>query len=127
MVSAISKVDSVGVPSRDTKRSREFYVETLGLQPDEHAWNEFWVGQTCFAIWEPARFGTEFQPQKNGIALLHVEDVAAARKELEARGVEFAGETIETGVCHMASFTDPDGNDLVLHKRYAPYANGSTP
>jgi len=127
LVSAISKVDSVGVPSRDTKRSREFYVETLGLQPDEHAWNEFWVGQTCFAIWEPARFGTEFQPQKNGIALLHVEDVAAARKELEARGVEFAGETIETGVCHMASFTDPDGNDLVLHKRYAPYANGSTP
>ena len=127
MVSAISKVDSVGVPSRDTKRSREFYVETLGLQPDEHAWNEFWVGQTCFAIWEPARFGTEFQPQKNGIALLHVEDVAAARKELEARGVEFAGETIDTGVCHMASFADPDGNELVLHKRYAPYANGSTP
>lgn len=104
-----------------------FYVETLGMRPDERAWNEFWIGQTCFAIWEPARFGMEFQPQKNGIALLHVEDVAAARKELEAKGVEFASETIDTGVCHMASFTDPDGNELVLHNRYAPYADGSTP
>jgi catechol 2,3-dioxygenase-like lactoylglutathione lyase family enzyme len=125
LVSPISKVDSVGVPSRNTERSREFYIETLGLPPDENAWNEFWIGQTCFAIWEPARFGMEFQPQKNGIALLHVEDVAAARKELEAKGVEFAGETIDTGVCHMASFRDPDGNELTLHKRYAPYRNGS--
>jgi catechol 2,3-dioxygenase-like lactoylglutathione lyase family enzyme len=125
LVSPISKVDSVGVPSRNTERSREFYIETLGLPPDENAWNEFWIGQTCFAIWEPARFGMEFQPQKNGIALLHVEDVAAARKELEAKGVEFAGETIDTGVCHMASFRDPDGNELTLHKRYAPYRDGS--
>ena len=50
-----------------------------------------------------------------------VDDVAAARKELEAKGVEFAGETFDTGVCHMALFTDPDGNDLMLHNRYAPY------
>jgi catechol 2,3-dioxygenase-like lactoylglutathione lyase family enzyme len=123
--SRISKVDSVGVPSRDTQRAREFYVETLGLPPDENAWNEFWVGQTCFAIWEPARFGLEFEPQKNGIALLHVEDVAAARQELEEKGVEFAGDTIDTGVCHMASFKDPDGNELALHRRYAPYADNS--
>ncbi len=125
MGSTISKVDSVGVPSQDAQRSREFYVETLGLQPDEHAWNEFWIGQTCFAIWEPERFGMEFQPQKNSIALLRVDDVADARKELEAKGVEFAGETIDTGVCHMANFTDPDGNELTLHKRYAPYAEPS--
>jgi len=119
----ISKVDSIGIPSQNTERSREFYVETLGLQPDQHASNEFWVGQTCFAIWEPARFGMDFQPQKNGIALLHVEDVAAARTELEGKGVEFAGETTDTGVCHMANFADPDGNELVLHHRYAPYSN----
>ena len=125
MASAITKVDSVGVPSRDAKRSREFYVETLGLQPDEHAWNEFWVGQTCFAIWEPAQFGTEFEPQKNGIALFQVEDVAAARIELEYKGVEFIGDTFDTGVCHMANFVDPDGNELVLHKRYAPYGDRS--
>jgi catechol 2,3-dioxygenase-like lactoylglutathione lyase family enzyme len=125
--SAITTVDTVGIPSQDTERSRRFYVETLGLRPDERSWNEFWVGETCFAIWEPARFGGEFRPQPNGMVLLRVDDVAAARAELEAKGVEFVGETFDTGVCHMANFTDPDGNVLVLHKRYAPYADGSTP
>jgi catechol 2,3-dioxygenase-like lactoylglutathione lyase family enzyme len=123
----IQKVDTVGIPSQDTERSRRFYVETLGLRPDDRAWNEFWVGDTCFAIWEPARFGMAFEPQRNGIALLHVDDVAAARAELEAKGVEFDGETVDTGVCHMANFLDPDGNQLVLHRRYAPFADGSTP
>jgi catechol 2,3-dioxygenase-like lactoylglutathione lyase family enzyme len=125
--SSISRVDTVGVPSQDTERSRNFYVNTLGLRPDERSWNEFWIGGTCFAIWEPARFGGEFQPQPTSIALLHVDDVGAARAELEVRGVEFRGETFDTGVCHMASFADPDGNQLTLHKRYAPYTDGSTP
>jgi catechol 2,3-dioxygenase-like lactoylglutathione lyase family enzyme len=125
--SPFSKVDSVGIPSTNTERSRAFYVETLGLRPDERSWNEFWIGQTCFGIWEPARFGAEFQPQGNSIALIHVEDVQSARKELEAKGVTFDGDTFDTGVCHMASFTDPDGNPLTLHKRYAPYTDGSTP
>lgn len=125
MGSTISKVDTVGVPSQDTERSRAFYIDTLGLRPDERSWNEFWIGETCFAIWEPARFGAEFQPQPNGIALLHVDDVEAARSELEAKGVQFVGETFDTGVCHMASFTDPDGNQLILHKRYAAYEDGT--
>ena len=120
--SVITKLDTIGIPSQDAERSRRFYVETLGLRPDENARHEFWVGETCFAIWQPEQFGGEFQPQPNGIALLHVEDVDAARAELEAKGVEFQGETFDTGVCHMANFTDPDGNVLVLHKRYAPYA-----
>jgi catechol 2,3-dioxygenase-like lactoylglutathione lyase family enzyme len=124
--STISSVDTVGVPSQDIERSRAFYVDTLGLRPDERSWNEFWIGDTCFAIWEPAQFGGEFQPQPNGIALLHVDDVEAARSELEAKGVLFVGETFDTGVCHMAPFTDPDGNQLVLHKRYAPYGEEST-
>jgi catechol 2,3-dioxygenase-like lactoylglutathione lyase family enzyme len=123
----IQKVDTIGIPSQDTERSRRFYVETLGLRPDERSWNEFWVGETCFAIWEPERFGMEFRPSKNGIALLRVDDVAAARAELEAKGVQFTGETFDTGVCHMATFVDPDGNPLVLHKRYAPYSDGTTP
>jgi catechol 2,3-dioxygenase-like lactoylglutathione lyase family enzyme len=122
----IQKVDTVGVPSQDTARSRRFYVETLGLRPDEHASNEFWVGDTCFAIWEPARFGLDFEPQRNGIALLRVDDVAGARAELEAKNVDFDGETVDTGVCHMATFLDPDGNPLVLHRRYATYGDGST-
>ena len=114
MGSTITKVDTIGVQSQDTERSRRFYVETLGLRPDERAWNEFWVGETCFAIWEPTRFGMEFQPTKNGVALLHVDDVAAARTELEGKGVEFTGETFDTGVCHMATFADPDGNVIGL-------------
>ena len=121
MSSPITRVDSVGIPSRDAERARTFYLDTLGLRPDPNARYEFWVGDTCFAIWEPERMGMEFQPQKGGIALLRVDDVAAARSELEAQGVEFAGETFDTGVCHMALFNDPDGNQLVLHKRYAPY------
>jgi catechol 2,3-dioxygenase-like lactoylglutathione lyase family enzyme len=125
--SAIAKVDSVGIPSRNTERSRRFYVETIGLRPDDHAQNEFWVGDTCFAIWEPERFGLEFHPAKNGIALLRVDDVAAARAELEAKGVEFDGEALDTGVCHIAGFSDPDGNELTLHRRYAPYPDGSQP
>ena len=118
----ISKVDTIGIPSTDWERSRKFYVETLGLRPDPNARAEFWVGDTCFAIWMPEQWGEEFKPQANAIVLLRVDDVAAARAELEAKGVEFDGETIDTSVCHMATFFDPDGNRLVLHKRYAPYA-----
>ena len=125
MASPISKVDVVGIPSSDPERSRQFYVETLGLHSDDNARHEFWVGDTCFAIWTPAWFGVEYQPQANSIVLLHVDDVASARAELEAKGVKFHGETFDTGVCHMANFTDPDGNPLTLHNRYAPYAESS--
>jgi catechol 2,3-dioxygenase-like lactoylglutathione lyase family enzyme len=124
--STISGVDTIGIPSSDGARSREFYVDTLGLRPDEHAWNEFWVGESCFSIWYPAQFGIEFRPQPNSIVLLRVDDVAAARSELEAKGVQFGGETFDTGVCHMANFTDPDGNQLTLHRRYAPYGERSS-
>jgi catechol 2,3-dioxygenase-like lactoylglutathione lyase family enzyme len=118
----ITKTDFIGIPSRDAERSRSFYVETLGLRPDEHGRFEFWVGETCFGIWEPEKMGMEFAPQKNAHPALHVDDVAAARAELEAKGVAFAGETFDSGVCQMAFFTDPDGNDLMLHNRYAPYS-----
>jgi catechol 2,3-dioxygenase-like lactoylglutathione lyase family enzyme len=116
----IDKLDFVGVPSQDAERARAFYVDTLGLRPDDRSRSEFWVGETCFGIWEPERMGMPFAPQKNAHLALHVDDVAAAREELEAKGVVFSGDTFDTGVCHMALFTDPDGNDLMLHHRYAP-------
>jgi catechol 2,3-dioxygenase-like lactoylglutathione lyase family enzyme len=119
----VTGVDFVAVPSADWHRSRAFYVDTLGLRPDEHGQSEFWVGDTCFGIYEPATFGMEFAPQKNAHIALHVEDVAAARAELEGKGVEFLGDILDTGVCHMAFFNDPDGNDLMLHNRYAPHAS----
>jgi catechol 2,3-dioxygenase-like lactoylglutathione lyase family enzyme len=117
----ITKLDFVAIPSQDGERSRRFYGETLALCQDDHGQFEFWAGETCLGIWEPAQFGREFAPQKNGHLALHVDDVAAARAELEAKGVAFVGETLDTGVCHMAFFNDPDGNDLLLHHRYAPY------
>ena len=116
----ITKLDFVAIPSQDAERTRAFYVETLGLRPDEHSRFEFWVGETCFGIWEPDKMGGSFAPQKNGHLALHVDDVAAAREELEGKGVEFMGDTFDTGVCHMAFFSDPDGNDLMLHSRYKP-------
>jgi catechol 2,3-dioxygenase-like lactoylglutathione lyase family enzyme len=115
----IDKLDFIGIPSRDAERSRTFYVETLGLRPDENSRFEFWVGDTCFGIWEPEKMGREFAPQRNAHPALQVDDIEAARTELEAKGVVFAGETFDTGVCHMALFTDPDGNDLMLHRRHA--------
>lgn len=116
----ITSLDFVAVPSQDAERTRSFYVDTLGLRPDDRAPFEFWAGDTCFGIWEPDKLGFTFAPQRNAHIALHVDDVAAARAELEAKGVEFAGDTLDTGVCHMALFRDPDGNDLMLHSRYVP-------
>ena len=120
MGSPVTGVDFVAVPSTDWRRSREFYVDTLGLRPDATGQAEFWIGQTCFGIYEPTTFGLEFAPQKTAHIAMHVEDVEAARTELEGKGVAFHGETFDTGVCHMAFFSDPDGNNLMLHHRYAP-------
>jgi catechol 2,3-dioxygenase-like lactoylglutathione lyase family enzyme len=115
----ITGLDFIGVPSTDPARSRAFYVDTLGLRPDPRAEFEFWVGDTCFGIWEPEPNGFEFSPQKLSQLALHVDDVDAAKAELEGKGVTFSLE-IDTGVCRMALFEDPDGNGLMLHNRYAP-------
>lgn len=117
----IVKTDFIGVPSRDPDRARAFYQETLGLRPDPHARYESWAGDTCFAVWAPEQQGMPFVAQKGNPWALGCDDVPATRTDLEAKGVAFMGETLDTGVCHMAFFTDPDGNDLMLHHRYAPY------
>lgn len=118
----IEKLDFLGVPSQDPDRARTFYRDVLGLRPDEHAEYEQWAGDTCFGIWQPEKFGMQFTPQKGNPWPLRVADVAAARAELEAQGVQFFGDVADTGVCHMAFFADPDGNELMLHRRYAPYS-----
>ena len=120
MASPVTGLDFVAVPSTDWPRSRAFYVDTLGLRPDAKGQGEFWVGETCFGIYEPTTFGMEFAPQTTAHIALHVDDIAVARAELEAKGVEFSGETFDTGVCYMAFFEDPDGNALMLHHRYKP-------
>ena len=82
----IEKLDFIGIPSQDPGRSRAFYVDTLGLRPDENGETEFWLGDTCFSIWEPAKMGFEFAPQKNAHLALHVDDVAAATGRARGQG-----------------------------------------
>jgi catechol 2,3-dioxygenase-like lactoylglutathione lyase family enzyme len=118
----INGLDFVAVPSKDPERARAFYIDTLGLRPDDKAHFEFWAGDTCFGIWEPDKMGGSFAPQKNAHIALHTDDIEATRAELEAKGIEFMGDIFDTGVCHMAFFNDPDGNDLMLHSRHTPRA-----
>lgn len=117
----VEELDFILLPTRDLQRARAFYTETLGLPLDKDLsrWVEVRAGGVTLALWEPESMGRSFAPSPNPIAL-RVPDVAAARAELEAGGVEFDGDTMDSGVCHMANFADPDGNRLMLHRRYAP-------
>jgi catechol 2,3-dioxygenase-like lactoylglutathione lyase family enzyme len=114
----VERVDFASVPIRDPERTRAFYVETLGFGLDPRS-GEFESSNLTLSPWQPEADGEPFEPNRAGIAL-RVPDVAAARARLERAGVEFLGETVDTGVCHMAFFLDPDGNVLILHRRYAP-------
>jgi catechol 2,3-dioxygenase-like lactoylglutathione lyase family enzyme len=120
-MAVIERLDFLGVPTRDPERSRAFYRDVLGMRPDEHAAWEQWAGDTCFGIWEPEKQGMPFVAQKGNPWPLRCDDVGEMRAALEAKGVQFFGDTIDTGVCHMAIFADPDGNELMLHRRYASY------
>jgi predicted enzyme related to lactoylglutathione lyase len=119
----VTGADFVALPTRDLDAAVEFYGATLGLprsayNPDR-GFAEFETGNLTISIISPDKMGMEFSPSRNGIAL-HVDDVEAARSELESKGVTFGGDTFDTGVCHMGFFADPDGNALILHHRYAP-------
>ena len=129
---AVTGVDFVSVPTQDLERATDFYGETLGLRRSvyrpERNFAEFETGTVTLSVVNPERMGIgDFRPNANHLAL-HVADVAEARRALEARGVRFHGEILDTGVCHMAIFSDPDGNALMLHHRYAPreLEDGST-
>ncbi|MDE3070803.1 MAG: VOC family protein [Acidobacteriota bacterium] len=121
----ISGTDFVSVPTQDVERSARFYGEALGLRrsmymPERH-FAEFETGNVTLSVINAQGMGiaSEHNPIKVPIAL-HVDDVQAGREELEGRGVTFARDNFDTGVCHMAFFEDPDGNALMLHHRYAP-------
>jgi catechol 2,3-dioxygenase-like lactoylglutathione lyase family enzyme len=115
----VERVDFVSVLTQDIERAKEFYAETLGLELEtegEHDM-EFRLGQVTLDVFDPSSIGQPFAPSPAGLAL-RVPDVDAARAELEAKGVDFDGDTIETSVCKQAWFKDPDGNALMLHRRY---------
>ena len=119
----VTGVDFVGVPTRNLDAAVEFYGTTVGLRRSvylkERNYAEFETGNLTLSVFDAEGFGLEHKINPNAIAL-HVDDVAQARAALEQRGVLFAGEILDTGVCHMAFFSDPDGNALMLHHRYAP-------
>jgi catechol 2,3-dioxygenase-like lactoylglutathione lyase family enzyme len=119
----VEHVDFWSVPVTDMERSKAWYRDTLGLplSRDDQGFPEFSLGDNGFLylITMESVGGTFRGPHDSGFAL-RVPDVAEARKELEGRGVVFNGDTMDTGVCHMAFFADPDGNQMLLHRRYAP-------
>lgn len=120
----VSGVDFVSIPTRDFEATRRFYAEVLGLEPsiewgDVPMGAEFETGTVTLALLNNEKLGIEFSPSGAPIEF-HVDDFEAAKAELEARGVEFRGETIDSGVCLQAFFADPDGNALAIHHRYAP-------
>ena len=118
----VERTDFVSVPVRDVEQASRFYEETLGLpRISERGFPEFQLGENVSVyLVKMEDIGASFTGPHTAHIALRVPDVAAARAELESKGVEFEGDTLDTSVCHMAFFRDPDGNALMLHRRYAP-------
>jgi predicted enzyme related to lactoylglutathione lyase len=123
MSTTITGVDFVTIPAQDIDESVRFYGTVLGLPPVKQ-WgdmpaHEFQAGNLTIAVMEPTAFGQEFRAHGLPIAL-QVDDVDATRANLEAQGVRFVTDNMDSGVCHQAIFLDPAGNSLAIHHRYAP-------
>ena len=114
----VEQVDFVSVPTRDVARAVAFYRDVLGLPQSEYSEGEVEAPNVTFGFWNPEVEGEEFAANTAGVAL-RVPDVEAAIEEVRAAGVEVLG-IEDTGVCHMGFVKDPDGNVLILHRRYAP-------
>jgi catechol 2,3-dioxygenase-like lactoylglutathione lyase family enzyme len=120
----VERTDFISVPVTDMERAKAFYGETLGLprvgHAEEQGFPEYQLGENIsLYLLKMESVGSAFTAPHSASIALRVPDVGETRKELEAKGVEFGGETFDTGVCHMAFFTDPDGNAIMLHRRYA--------
>ena len=115
----VERIDFVSFFTEDIPRAKRFYSEVLGLELESEGDGdmEFRAGQVTLDIFDPSSVGQTFAPSPAGLAL-RVPDVAQARGELEVLGVVFDGETVQTSVCRMAFFKDPDGNALILHRRF---------
>ena len=125
----VERVDFISVPVSDLERATRFYADVLDLQkaPGSGAWPEFALGNVSLYLVDPTQLGQAFTAPHTAHIALRVPDVQQARDVLESRGVVFERDNFDTGVCHMAFFRDPDGNALMLHHRYAPYADGRLP
>jgi catechol 2,3-dioxygenase-like lactoylglutathione lyase family enzyme len=119
----VERTDFVSVPVTDMERATRFYEETLGLPKiSTGGFPEFQLGENVsLYLLDMEAVGSSFTAPHTAHLALRVPDVAETRQELESRGVAFEGDVLDTGVCHMAFFRDPDGNQLMLHRRYAPH------
>jgi catechol 2,3-dioxygenase-like lactoylglutathione lyase family enzyme len=115
----VERIDFISIPTRDPARALAWYRDLFGLPESEVTDGELETPNVTLSFWEPERESMPFVANEAGFAL-RVVDVGKARAELEAKGVEFIGETWDSGVCRFAAFRDPDGNTLILHRRYAP-------
>ena len=127
----VERVDFVAVPVQDLKRADEFYGQTLGLRRNSNSgdrWVEYELGNVTLALVSPEALGPDFEARGHQMPIaLRVPDVDDAREKPEAVGIEFVHGTIDSGVCRLATFRDPDGNAIQLHRRYAPFADGTLP
>ena len=119
----ITGTDFITVSTKDVDKAVEFYGETLGLEKGKQWGNmpahEFETGNLTIAVMQSEAFGLKPGVNTHPVEL-HVDDFEGAKAELESRGVEFEGDVIDSGVCYQAFFSDPDGNALAIHHRYAP-------
>jgi glyoxylase I family protein len=126
----VERVDYIRVPVRDIEKARHFYGEVLGLEQNSNSpaedWVEYETGNVTLAVMTPHTHDQEFAPLPPGTISLRVRDVAAAKAKLEEAGLQ-VNEMWDSGVCNGAGVSDPDGNRILLHRRYAPYPDGSTP
>jgi predicted enzyme related to lactoylglutathione lyase len=124
------RVDFIAVPTKDRDRAEKFYGEMLGLTRNPNStdtWVEYETGNVTLAFVDPESAGQPFAPLPFASIVLRVPDVDEARRRLEEQGIEFIGETFDSTVCNGAAFEDPDGNGLMLHRRYAAYRDGTQP
>jgi predicted enzyme related to lactoylglutathione lyase len=126
----VERVDYVRVPVTDIDEAKHFYGELLGLplNPNSPAddWLEFEAGNVTLAVMTPETHDYEFAPLPPSTIALRVKDVAEAKAKLEAAGLEVA-EMWDSGACNGAGVSDPSGNRILLHRRYAAYPDGSMP
>jgi catechol 2,3-dioxygenase-like lactoylglutathione lyase family enzyme len=115
----VERVDFINIATRDAERARAWYRDVLGLSEDPNNPAELTAGQVTLAFWEPEAEGIEFKPDIGGFAV-RVDDIEAAKAELEEKGVTIMGQG-DTGVCNMVVCVDPDDNAVILHRRYKPY------
>ena len=119
----VERTDFISVPVTDMERATRFYEDQLGLPRVSRAgnWPEYQLGENISVyLIDLEKVGSSFTGPHTAHVALRVPDVAEARRELEAKGVTFEGDILDTSVCHMAFFKDPDGNQFMLHRRYAP-------